>query len=158
MPKQPVTIWRASEEDLRDLVEIDAESFPLHPYGPVVMRQMLDISGGLFLVANQERTAGFVIGAIEADDPSTAWMLTLAVGKEFRRKGVGHALTQGLLDQLELRQIKRCRLTVEPENEAAISLYRGFGWQPMGSKEDYFDGQPRILLELELAEPQASSE
>lgn len=73
-----------------------------------------------------EHDRGF--GYVAPDVPELGMALTL----ESRGKGIGSALMSGLLDGLRERGVKRASLSVDPDNAAAVKLYRSFGFQEVG--------------------------
>lgn len=58
--------------------------------------------------------------------------LGMALTSESRGKGVGAALLHRLLEGLRERGAKRVSLSVDPDNEAAMKLYRRFGFKEVG--------------------------
>jgi len=58
--------------------------------------------------------------------------LGMALREASRGKGIGSALMSGLLDGLRERGVKRASLSVDPDNAAAVKLYRRFGFQEVG--------------------------
>lgn len=143
-------IGRAEDAEIDELVVLDRECFPLHPYGPVVMRQMFEVCGGLLIRARRGRLVGYCLGAIEFEDPAVGWILSLAVKPESRNKGIGSLLTSALIDQLRTSGVALCRLSVEPGNEAALALYSGFGAQETEFRDLYFGTDPRLLMEFPI--------
>jgi L-phenylalanine/L-methionine N-acetyltransferase len=60
--------------------------------------------------------------------------LGIAVAREGQRRGVGSALMAGLVDWADnWAQVLRLELTVYTDNEAAIALYRKFGFVHEGT-------------------------
>jgi GNAT superfamily N-acetyltransferase len=52
----------------------------------------------------------------------------VAVHPDYRRRGIGRALTQAALEQIERRGHAETWLQVDEENPAAVNLYRGMGF------------------------------
>jgi ribosomal-protein-alanine N-acetyltransferase len=79
---------------------------------------------------------GFAIGEPHRRE-GVAWIATLGVHPDFQRRGVG----QRLLAELEARlAVPVLKLTVRQSNQAAIALYRKFGYAPVHLWEYYYSG------------------
>lgn len=62
----------------------------------------------------------------------------MAVDREWARKGVGSALLKALIDMGEKwLNLSRIELTVFVDNQAAISLYKKFGFEVEGTHKNY---------------------
>ena len=91
---------------------------------------------------------GQMIGFI-AGDPrpreSMAWIATLGVHPDYRRRGVARAL----LEQCETQLLQnRIRLCVRPMNKAAIQLYERAGYITVDSWQRYYnDGENALVME-----------
>ena len=67
-----------------------------------------------------------------------AMHLGIAVRSDFQAKGVGSALMQALVDMADgWLNVIRLELTVYTDNEAAIALYRKFGFELEGTHKTY---------------------
>jgi ribosomal protein S18 acetylase RimI-like enzyme len=152
---QPTPIVRSAEpRDLIELARIDFSTFSEKGYSYAALRQLLEVSGSLCLLARMEgseNSAGYLLGCLESDDRRTAWMLTLAVGELHRNQGVGGCLVRTFIGMLERRGIERCCLTVSPDNDHAIALYRSHGWKETFLMKDYFGpGEDRLRMVLSI--------
>lgn len=59
-------------------------------------------------------------------------MLALDVGHEFRRQGVGTALVEAVEDKARHEGLRSVNLEVALDNDAALRLYEGLGYQRLG--------------------------
>jgi len=79
-----------------------------------------------------ERIAGFLasrtVALLEVE------LLNLAVGADFRRKGIARALVSDLLS----RNSGDIFLEVRASNQAALNLYKSMGFQEVGSRPAYY--------------------
>ncbi len=87
---------------------------------------------------------GFVAG-----DPRPsqgfAWIATIAVLPEYRRKGIGRALLHACEAQLKTPRLK---LSVRATNHSAINLYEQEGYRSMDIWKAYYnDGENAIVME-----------
>ena len=88
------------------------------------VRGLLDHPGATAFVAHGAAApdvAGFVIGQIAADE---AEILTLGVGKDSQRHGIGRKLVEGLIRAAQQAEARRVFLEVAADNIAALRLYR----------------------------------
>ncbi|GGG32373.1 ribosomal protein S18-alanine N-acetyltransferase [Chelatococcus composti] len=78
---------------------------------------------------------GFALSRVAADE---AEILTIAVAKARRGRGLGRRLLAHHLGSLAARGARRVFLEVEAENAAALALYRGFGFEEIGRRQGYY--------------------
>jgi len=77
-----------------------------------------------------EKPAGFLLNGIRTGaGRKVAWNGGTGVSPEFRGRGVGKALMHATMDLYRQQQIDVATLEAISENEAAISLYRQFGYE-----------------------------
>ena len=79
--------------------------------------------------------AAFIIVSMPADQ---AEILTLATAKTARRQGLGKALLDAAIAELQTQGIKELFLEVAEDNAAALALYLGAGFQPIGRRPGYY--------------------
>jgi ribosomal-protein-alanine N-acetyltransferase len=92
------------------------------------------------------RLRGFALSRLAADE---AEVLTIAVDPALRGRGVGADLLREHLARATLSLARAIFLEVDPDNVAAIALYRRFGFRDVGRREGYYrlkDGQSASAL------------
>jgi ribosomal-protein-alanine N-acetyltransferase len=99
------------------------------------------------------RLRGFALSRLAADE---AEVLTIAVDPALRGRGVGADLLREHLTRATLSGARAIFLEVDPDNGAAIALYRRFGFRDVGRREGYYrlkDGQSAsaIVMRKDLA-------
>ena len=67
------------------------------------------------------------------------YISNVAVSPAFRRRGIASALIRALLDRARERNLSFVTLEVRESNAAAIALYEGFGFRPVGRRKNYYD-------------------
>jgi ribosomal protein S18 acetylase RimI-like enzyme len=89
-----------------------------------------------------ERLIG-MIGAFYDETQETAEIVSVYVSKMERGKGVGKALMEGILCEIGNKaELRKAVLGVNQEQTAAVELYRRFGFEVTGEKEELQgDGQ-----------------
>ena len=61
----------------------------------------------------------------------------MLVAREWRGRGVGSALVEAAIDWSRERGLHKLSLSVFPHNEAAIALYRKFGFEEEGYRRKH---------------------
>lgn len=92
------------------------------------------------------RMRGFAISRLAADE---AEILTIAVDRSWRGRGVGRDLLREHLSRATLSGARAMFLEVDHANAPAIALYVGFGFVKVGRREGYYrgpDGKPATAL------------
>ena len=84
-------------------------------------------------------------------DRDTAWLLALGVRHDCRGKQVGERLLKRSLESLQSVDVKHVALTVAPDNDPAIMLYKKTGFMVKERQRDYLGpGEDRLLMTLAL--------
>jgi [ribosomal protein S18]-alanine N-acetyltransferase len=81
------------------------------------------------------RLAGYALASVAADQGE---ILNLAVDPAARRRGLARILLGALLDVFRREHVTSVFLEVRQSNEAAIRLYDGFGFRPVGTRKRYY--------------------
>lgn len=88
-----------------------------------------------FVADEDGAIAGYVVFSVSIDEGE---LLTIAVGKSYRRAGVGRLLMTRLFEIARERGVRTIFLEVRPSNLAAKSLYQKFGFETIGVRTDYY--------------------
>jgi ribosomal-protein-alanine acetyltransferase len=110
---------------------------------------------GVVLVAREggEAERGAIVGMASArllvDE---AHVIRLAVDETARRRGIGRALLDGLVDWARAREASGMLLEVRASNAAAQALYVAAGFVADGRRPGYYpDGEDALLWRLAFA-------
>ena len=79
-----------------------------------------------------------------------AQILTVGTVPAARRRGIGRALVQALLDEAAARDAEQVVLEVRVDNTAATALYASFGFAPARVRRGYYDGGRVDAVEMHL--------
>jgi ribosomal-protein-alanine N-acetyltransferase len=90
---------------------------------------------GFVAELKSRRIAGYLITRIFEEEGE---ILNVAVAPENRRQGLGAGLLDHALGDLKQRGVSTIFLEVRASNEAALALYVGKGFQPIGRRRDYY--------------------
>ena len=131
MQPVPISVRPAEDGDRRSLAELMAavaeERDGIATEPPIDVAELAAIwklDGTLVALAE-----GVIVGEVRVD-PS--WMgygeLGMMVAAGWRGRGVGSALVAAAIDWARARGLHKLALSVFPDNQAAIALYRKFGF------------------------------
>ena len=140
-------------DDFKHLLVIETESFD-SGYSPYFIKMIPILYGNTSFIAVKGRSAqGYIMGAIEQDNPRRAWIMSLAVRPKARGTGLGEELLLRLLDVLVNVGVKEVKLSVAPDNLKAVGLYEKHGFTSCKIVEDFFGpGQRRKLMKKIIGE------
>ncbi len=92
-------------------------------------------TGVVIAVYCMSEPAGVLAGFNSAD---TGEILTLAIAKKYRRKGIATMLLENFFSYLP-KEVETIALEVRHSNEAAISLYKNFGFEKTGIRKRFYN-------------------
>jgi ribosomal-protein-alanine N-acetyltransferase len=124
-------------EHAEECADIHAVSFA-HPWPAQEIEALLSAASAVGAAALDPITLdlrGFVLSRRAADE---AELLTIATAPAWRRHGVGRELLEEHLRQLKQRGVKAMFLEVDPDNAAAMALYKRFGFVKVGERGGYY--------------------
>jgi [ribosomal protein S18]-alanine N-acetyltransferase len=146
----PLLIRPACAEDLDRIAVLEEAAFE-DSWPRELLSYELTHSRTFFLVASRDDGAplpGYVLFHYVADE---AELLRLAVEPAERRQGIGRQLVERGLLRLRQENIQSCFLEVRKDNEPAIQLYLGMGFERVGRRRGYYrDGTDALILSLAL--------
>ena len=144
-----LTVSLFEKEDISQLVQIEQEEFST-PFREKDFSDIYESEISNVLVAKVgDRVVGYVSFTVIIDE---CQIINFATKNEFKRQGVGKKVMEALLDYGKARGVIKYFLEVRVSNEGAISLYKKYGFLPVGISKNHFS-QPRedaILMNLEL--------
>ncbi len=121
--------------DVGEVLAIDRAVFSV-PWSEDSFRKYLERPEAVFLVAeDQGRIIGYGSVLVAADQGDIA---NVAVRREYRRQGVGRELVGALIRRAGERGAESLFLEVRESNAAAIALYRGLDFLPVGRRKKYY--------------------
>jgi len=95
---------------------------------------------------SKRRIAGFAMVRHLGEE---AELITIAVDRKWRGKGVGMALMRALVEDLLMTPAKKLFLEVAADNEPALRLYTGLGFTRVSERKGYYprpDGTPATAI------------
>lgn len=145
---QEITLAQANIWDLNAVRELERLSFPLDAWPLIEIVGVLAFPGvERWKALEGEKLVGFVAADIRRSQ-DLAWIATIAVHPEHRRRGIGRRLmkkVEGLV------RVSRMRLSVRSGNRGAIALYQRQGYEQMDVWPKYYSGgEDAVVMEKEL--------
>jgi ribosomal protein S18 acetylase RimI-like enzyme len=142
---QAFQVERAGWQDLNDLRKLEDLCFGEDSWHLWDLIAVLTLPKIVRLKACvDDKMVGF-IGGDPHPKEGIGWIATLGILPEYRRMGIAAALLEQC--EQELSQ-PRLRLSVRRSNEAAIALYRKFGYQMIDVWRNYYhSGEDALVLE-----------
>jgi [ribosomal protein S18]-alanine N-acetyltransferase len=140
-----VTVRLVKPEDLSDVYKIEESSFK-DPYPLYFLSQLADANPTTFLVALDQRV---IVGYAVVDEwTDQQHLVSIAVLPDYRRKGVGQALFNGLVERLREGKLI---LELRRSNIEALNFYLKNGFNRTGIADSYYtDGEDAIQMEKQI--------
>lgn len=141
-----ITLRRASFKDAGAMSELDKLCFP-SPWSKNAFEEEFSQNPFSFYVVaeDQEKLLGYG-GLWEIGNEGH--ITNFAVHPEYRKKGIGTAILQKLLELTEDRGISEYTLEVRPSNKEARGLYEKFGFKLGGLRKEYYSDNREDALIL----------
>ena len=104
-----------------------------------------------WLVAEVDGVVAGYVGSQTVLDASD--MMNLAVSPDYRRRGIGQALVNALVEHLQGNSVIALLLEVRVSNGPAIVLYESLGFEQVGRRPKYYHNprEDALILRKELA-------
>jgi [ribosomal protein S18]-alanine N-acetyltransferase len=155
LASKPLHIRRAGPGDLEGMLRIEHASFA-DPWTAESMSAALSLDRMSVLVAEVGDAAsgagdgtgellGYVVALVVGPEAEIA---DLAVAPEARRRGIGRALLERALAELERAGVRAVYLEVRESNHAARTLYVTRGFDAVGRRRGYYRYPPEDALVL----------
>ena len=144
---------KVSDEDIRSLANIESACFS-SPWKESSFRDSLKNSNTVwrfFLIKDGDLPVGYG-GLYSVIDE--AFVTNIAVMPDFRRKGVASVILKNIISYCRKSNIKKIMLEVRVSNNAAVSLYRKFGFAVDGVSKNHYSApaEDAFLMSLAIAD------
>ena len=139
-----INFVKATDNDWPILLELEKSEIGNTIYAPETdMNKFKKVfsKSVVYKVTVDGKLAGFCAYELKKDEAEITGLLVL---KEFRRKGVGELMIKKLVN--DLKTADKIKITTSPENIVALRLYLKYGFVIKGWKDNYWQGQPRLIL------------
>jgi ribosomal-protein-alanine N-acetyltransferase len=136
---QSLMITEMTLGDLDDVLDIEQRSFPTPWSKDLFLKELHSKLSKIFIatsnLSGKPRVLGYISLWFIGDEVQ---VLNLACHPDFRRRGVASTLLEHSLSFYQKRGAKRVFLDVRRSNHEARSLYRRYGFKPIGVRKGYY--------------------
>ncbi len=143
-------IRKMAPGDVERVARIETELFTC-PWSADSFAHLLERDGCEIWVLDdrEDGVVGYAVLWCIADQGELA---NFAVAPSHQRKGHGARLLVRMLEVARQREVERIYLEVRVSNEAAVGLYRSFGFTDVGRRQKYYEKpvEDATLMALEL--------
>ncbi len=139
-------IERCDPQRLNEIYEIELDSFKNEDIYSIDLLKFLCsfCYENSYIYVENGRALGYIITCIEGN---AAHVISIAVRREARRRGIGSALLCTALRLLD-KEVKKVYLEVRVSNKDAISLYEKAGFKVTEVLKNYYsDGEDGYRME-----------
>jgi len=142
----PALVLRpATIADIPALLACEERCFPSDRLSRRNFKYLLRHAHGRCLVGlSAGRLAGYALLLFKRGT-ALARLYSLAVDPQFRDRGIARQLLEAAESAASDHDCQHLRLEVRPDNEAAITLYRGCGYREFGRYPDYYEDHMEAL-------------
>ncbi len=133
-----IKIVPMNADHLEELEKLERICFS-RPWSRKMLAEELENQCAAFLVAQDsitQQVMGYAGLLVMADE---GYITNVAVFPEFRRQGVAAKLIAVFENFARGNKLAFLTLEVRPSNTAAIALYKGFGFEEVGRRKNYYD-------------------
>jgi ribosomal protein S18 acetylase RimI-like enzyme len=136
-------ILPASIRDLGSLRRVEKACFPKDSWPLLDLIAVLTWPEIVRMKAiENEQMVGFIAGDPRPAE-NMAWIATIGVLPEYRRRGIGRALLRTCEAQLKQPRIRLC---VRVSNEVAIEMYKQEGYLSVSTWREYYNDKENALV------------
>ncbi|OZB06769.1 MAG: hypothetical protein B7X54_00990 [Idiomarina sp. 34-48-12] len=143
-----VVIRPALANHVEQLAALELSTYADEGYPAPLFYQAIAQWPEWLLVAERDTAVvGYVLAAPGTE--KTLWIMSLLVADTARGEGIGRQLMQALLDQVTTSPtpFSKIALTVSPNNQGAIHLYRALGFKDIEQIDNFMGpNQHRLLM------------
>lgn len=138
-----MTIRALYEGDLDSVLEVESASF-VEPWSRSLFAEEIAQPNRRYLAAfDGNAVCGYGGVMLVGED---AHVVTLAVAPDYRERGVASRLLMALIDAAGAGGARHLTLEVRESNQAALELYRKFGFEPAGTRKGYYKTEDAVVM------------
>lgn len=134
-----ITLRRMEERDAASVARLEAANFSM-PWSEKDFREILHREYACYYVAEDNGEIAGCCGLLNMAGEGE--ITNMAVKEENRRNGVATMLLDQVLKEGKKLAVNAFTLEVRISNEAAIGLYKKFGFEGVGERRDFYE-KPR---------------
>lgn len=140
--------FRLADRSDIDKISILENSYQYEVYSEDELKNMFDIAYYTFLVAViDDEIIGYICSTIIYDNCD---LLKIIVNKDYRKQSIGRMLIQKLIDICKEKCVGNITLEVRENNNIAISFYEKIGFEQLGKRKGYYNGEDAKIYRLQI--------
>lgn len=136
-------IVKMTNEHIPDILKVEAECFS-DPWSEIMFLEEISGKFSHYFVAVIDGHAVAYMGMWSLS--GEGHITNVAVAKDYRRKGIARSLIEHFIDIAKREKLEFMTLEVRASNDAAIALYKSFGFTQVGVRKKYYDNVEDALL------------
>lgn len=136
-PAALLSILWATPDHANRIAQLHGQLFA-EPWTEATIRDLCKDDAVSVLIATDrkpDQIVGFIMTRIMADEGE---VLSLGVAKPYQRFGVGKRLLDAVLRVMARAEVAKLYLEVAADNNAALALYKGRGFDQTGVRKGYY--------------------
>lgn len=131
-----INIREMNKDDIDDVLEVEKTSFSTPWSKDSFIKEITENKLAKYIIAEvDEKIVGYGGMWLILDE---AHITNVAVSNEFRNRGIGQKIIDGLIDICRKLMINRITLEVRKSNNPAIKLYKNNGFIEIGIRPGYY--------------------
>lgn len=111
---------------------------------PGVLKSELENINSKYIVAKENDEiigfAGIIVTPIDVE------ITNIVTKKSKRKKGIGKALLEKIIEIAKQTEMENISLEVNEENRIAIALYENHGFEKIGIRKNYYNGKHNAII------------
>ena len=136
-------IVKFSDSHIADVLKVERECFT-SPWSEKMFKEEIAGKFSHYYVVEENGRAVAYMGMWSLS--GEGHITNVAVAKDYRRKGYAKALISHFIKIAQDENLEFMTLEVRASNEAAISLYKSFGFRDVGVRKNYYDNKEDAYL------------
>ena len=142
-----LTFSPIKESDAKELSVLDAKCFAV-PWSETSFSNEANNPIANYVIARiDDKIVGYAGFWAVTDEGQ---ITNIAVLKEFRRQKIAHKMLTKLIEKAKEKNLCSLSLEVRASNIAAINLYSGFGFKPVGIRKNYYKNPTENAIFMDL--------
>ena len=139
-------IRKAEEKDVSAIEKIEKQCFSIPWSYESLYKDVVENGLAFYVIAEIEGQVCGYVGVWKILDEGH--ITNVAVAPEFRRKHIGRAMLETLIEVTAQAGIERYTLEVRESNQPAINLYEGLGFSVEGVRPGYYEdnGENALIM------------
>jgi len=129
--------------DLDAVIEVEAASF-VEPWSRSLFAEEIAQPTRRYVAATDEGSVRGYGGIMLVGED--AHVVTLAVAPGYRERGVASRIMMELIGLARANGARHLTLEVRESNQAALELYRKFGFEPAGTRKGYYTTEDAVVM------------